>query len=521
MVPNERGTGDAQAGPPAVLVVGAEPSFVDRVAERLSAREAEPTARVERVENPGDVLDRLGVADGDGEPARPPADAAGVETVSDHAPSVVVGFHHPGRIDALGLHERLDDAVRPSFLFLDPTADPDLANRALAAGVDEYVPVGSRGPGAGHPDGDSGRERDLAGVVATRCRRLLENGSAAAAGSADGSLPLRSLLADLSVMVYRCRNERGWPMQYVSDGARGLTGHPPSALIEGEVSYGADVIHPEDRESVWETVQAAVADGEPFRTDYRIRRADGEVRWVWEQGRVVDPDADELFLEGFITDVTERRRVREALAERNERLEEFASIVSHDLRNPLNVATGRVELARRSGDEAHLEDAAAALDRMAELVDDLLALARQGREVESPEPVDLAAVASEAWAAVETHGADLAVESERRLLADQSRLAQLFENLFANAVQHGGRDVTVRVGLLPDDEGFYVADDGRGIAEEDRESVFDAGYTTAEEGTGFGLRIVEDVAAGHGWSVALAESESGGARFEVRGVTWA
>ena len=85
-----------------------------------------------------------------------------------------------------------------------------------------------------------------------------------------------------------------------------------------------------------------------------------------------------------------------------------------------------------------------------------------------------------------------------------------------DTAEHGGADVTVTVGAL--DDGFYVADDGHGIPESMRETVFEAGYSTAEDGTGFGLRIVERVADAHGWTVDAAESEGGGARFEVRGV---
>ena len=86
-----------------------------------------------------------------------------------------------------------------------------------------------------------------------------------------------------------------------------------------------------------------------------------------------------------------------------------------------------------------------------------------------------------------------------------------------DAVEHGGAGVTVTVGPTP--EGFYVADDGPGIPADKRAMVFDSGYTTAAEGTGFGLAIVERIAEAHGWTVAAVESETGGARFEFAGVT--
>ena len=212
-----------------------------------------------------------------------------------------------------------------------------------------------------------------------------------------------------------------------------------------------------------------------------------------------------------------RARERE-LERQNERLAEFASVVSHDLRNPLNVAEGRLELARDAdADEAdeHLARVAGAHDRMEALIDDLLALARHGQSVGDLKPVALAPLAHEAWGGVDGDG-DLRVESDPGPVdADESRLRELLENLFRNAVDHAGEGVAVRVGALADRDGFYVADDGPGVPPDDRERVFDRGYTTEPEGTGFGLPIVRQIAEAHGWRVSVGGSDDGGARFEV------
>jgi signal transduction histidine kinase len=215
----------------------------------------------------------------------------------------------------------------------------------------------------------------------------------------------------------------------------------------------------------------------------------------------------------------ERRRANAQLRRERDRLEEFASVVSHDLRNPLNTATGRLELLDEAVESEHLSPLAEALDRMDELIDDLLTLARQGAVGEEPEPLRLAEVAAAAWSTAETAAARLDVEAgPERVVADEGRLRQLLENLFRNAVEHGGESVTVAVGVLDDRSGFYVADDGPGIPPDEREGIFETGYTTAATGTGFGLSIVERIADAHGWAVHAGESESGGARFEVTGV---
>ncbi|ESS05287.1 MAG: histidine kinase domain protein, HSP90-like ATPase [uncultured archaeon A07HB70] len=219
---------------------------------------------------------------------------------------------------------------------------------------------------------------------------------------------------------------------------------------------------------------------------------------------------------GMSQNITDQIERRQELERQNERLEEFASIVSHDLRSPLSVAGGHLELAQETCESDHLVRAADALDRSQALIDDLMKLAREGEAVGELEPVDLADVAERSWQTVETGSATLETHATRTLRADRSRLQELVENLYRNAVEHGGDDVTVSVGAM--DGGFYVSDTGPGIPESDREEVFEAGYSTNEDGTGFGLRIVEQITDAHGWQITVTESEQGGARFEVAGV---
>ncbi|WP_144903707.1 hybrid sensor histidine kinase/response regulator [Halobellus captivus] len=208
-----------------------------------------------------------------------------------------------------------------------------------------------------------------------------------------------------------------------------------------------------------------------------------------------------------------RERERE-LTRQNARLEEFASVVSHDLRNPLNVAEGRLELAAEECDSEQLEYVADAHDRMIELIDDLLTLARDRDTDIDPTPVSIGSFVESCWQNVETGDADLAVDVDGVISADETQLRQLLENLLRNAIEHGGG--AVRVGCVPG--GFYVEDDGPGIPADEREQVFEYGYSTTQGGTGFGLSIVQQCAASHGWEIRATESDSGGARFEVTGV---
>ncbi len=213
--------------------------------------------------------------------------------------------------------------------------------------------------------------------------------------------------------------------------------------------------------------------------------------------------------------VAYERLLRERERERqNERLEEFASVVSHDLRNPLGVARGRLELANEENPTEHDEDIQWALSRMDSLIEDLLALARQGAVVDETSVVSLESVARAAWTGIESGPATLVVEDELgEIEADADRLARLFENLFRNAIEHSTHEVSVRVGRFS--EGFFVADNGPGIPERERERVFESGYSTGK-GTGLGLAIVRTIAEAHGWEVSISRSEAGGACFEVR-----
>ncbi|QIB75520.1 response regulator [Halogeometricum borinquense] len=214
--------------------------------------------------------------------------------------------------------------------------------------------------------------------------------------------------------------------------------------------------------------------------------------------------------------VTELDGNEPTLEQQNEQLDRFVSVVSHDLRNPLNVAIGRTELLQNEYDSEHLTEAQQALDRMAELIDDLLTLARNGQRVDDISPASLAANAKTSWQHICSDDSTLIIDTDLVIRADRCRLQQLFENLLQNAIDHGGDGVTITVGSCED--GFYVADDGPSIPEDRREKIFEAGYSTHMNGTGIGLSIVADIATAHGWKLKATESEAGGARFEITGV---
>lgn len=223
---------------------------------------------------------------------------------------------------------------------------------------------------------------------------------------------------------------------------------------------------------------------------------------------------------GITRNVTDRVKQERQLRSQKEQLDEFATVVSHDLRNPLNVALGRTEILEKECESDHLKPIVRSLDRMEELISDTLTLARQGQVVSEMEPISLITLVGGCWKSVSTDSATIEIDGEITIRGDRSRLQHVFENLFRNAIEHGGTAVTVRVGPI-DDHGIYVEDTGPGIPADAREAVFEPGHTSTNDGTGFGLTIVKRIAEAHGWDVEIADGNDGGARLEFTDVKFA
>ncbi|KAA9399992.1 PAS domain S-box protein [Haloarcula sp. CBA1130] len=323
-----------------------------------------------------------------------------------------------------------------------------------------------------------------------------------------------------------------------NDALAAATGYADADLAQMEL---AALFAPSDRENIRNRIETAFETGETsFEADL-LTAGGSTVRYEFTGSRVPAADGSTPGVAGIGRDISDRDSRQQALERQNERLEEFASVVSHDLRNPLDVARGQLELAQRDHDSEHLDAIKRSHDRIGQLIEDLLTLAQNGEAALDNEPVPLQTIIEQCWQTVETGGATLELRTAAVIRADPSRLRQLFENLIRNSVEHGqtphterqedtgeqraatstvqsqgaAADLTLTVGEL--DDGFYVADDGVGIPSDERETVFEGGYSLAS-GSGFGLRIVDEIVDTHGWSVAATESDDGGARFEITGV---
>jgi len=218
----------------------------------------------------------------------------------------------------------------------------------------------------------------------------------------------------------------------------------------------------------------------------------------------------------------EREQRKAELERERNRLDEFASVISHDLRNPLNTAQLRLQQVAEECNSDHVDAVDRSLQRMDDLIRDVLAMARLGKQVVDPEQVLVEALLADAWETAGSDAATLQIEDGfTTIVGDESRLQRLFENLFRNAIEHATDEdgyVTVRVGRLAEGTGLFLEDDGPGVPAEDRETIFEWGHTSHENGTGFGLATVEQIVDAHGGSIQITDGESGGARFEIRGI---
>lgn len=278
------------------------------------------------------------------------------------------------------------------------------------------------------------------------------------------------------------------------------------AALEGmsPAEFFIETDRPAVNDAVAEVFEAGVT-----VVEARAETTEGLVRFELTGRKLLEGD-EVIGFSGVARDVTDRRDHEWLLTTRNERLSEFADVLAHDLRNPLAVARGYLELYRSGGDPAALANADAALDRIDDIIDDIRTTARDGSSPSKFIEVSIPEVAERAWQAVVTDEGTLDVRTESSVDADPAQLRRVLENLFRNSVEHGPHGVTVEV--VETEAGFAVDDDGPGLADRDRTEAFDPGVSGGETGTGLGLYIVRSVAEFHGWTVSLSESPAGGLR---------
>lgn len=423
---------------------------------------------------------------------------AGLDKLNRNFDCVVSDYDMP-KMDGLELFEMVNERQpRLPFVLYTGKGSEEIASKALNAGVTGYFQKGG-------PD----QYQRLANRIehATneyRTERESERYS--------------TVLQALGYPIYVV-NERA-NFEYVNDAFVELTGYNREEIIGASPGLmKSDEGVEQADEMLAQIVSSTGPDSKQFSVD--IYTNDGEVIPCQDHMAALPFEDDFRGSVGILQDVSEQKQQRRELRRQNERLEEFVSIISHDLRSPLDMAKTATKLADETNEAAYFEKVTAAHDRMEQMITELVTLAQTGKSVTHRDCLSLSTLAEEAGRTVTTD-MTLQIESEAAVEGDAGRVRRLFENIIANADTHAGPDVTVTVGVLTElddreeqgeQEGFYIEDDGPGIPLDNYDRVFEPSVTTDDDGTGFGLAIVHRIADAHGWTVTVEDGANGGARF--------
>jgi len=360
---------------------------------------------------------------------------------------------------------------------------------------------------------------------------------------------LGSLLGRLPGTVYRCANDRPWTMEFLSDACRELTGYPPEDLIDNRRVSFADLIHPEDREGVWNSIQQAVAKGQPYRLQYRILARNGstvEEKWIREEGAaILSPSGNLVALEGFLQDISKHKQLEDTvqrlrrevgqlnleLRRQDQDIEAFSFMCAHTLREPLRHLVLFSQLLEKHASSllspmarGHLDAIVRAADRMEHRISDVQSLVFATRISMLRETVRLQECVEAALeslrALIERSEARIQMQPLPEVVGDPILLTRLFEHLLNNALRFGGPKPSIQVTARTSGNRwvFGVKDNGPGIDSRYHSRIFRPferlhGARTSV-GNGMGLAICQSIVQRHEGKLWLWSEPGKGAHFQ-------
>jgi PAS domain S-box-containing protein len=329
---------------------------------------------------------------------------------------------------------------------------------------------------------------------------------------------LSTLMGNLPGMAYRCLNDNDWTMNFISDGCRKLTGYSPQELVGNKVRSYNDLIHPDDRRLVAEKVQKGVEGKCQFHVEYRLIAKDGTTRWVWEQGCPVYGDNGEMaYLEGFITDISMRKKAQENVRLANWKLTLLGDLTRHDVLNRVTMLSGYLELLERNvkdEKQRHYVDKAIIATRS---IGEQMEFIReyQGVGVGEPEWFDMAQLASQVISKTDLGAIDVACELDGLSVYADPMIEKVLCNLMENSVKHGMTASHIIVSYQKKDDcvDIYFKDDGNGISQEMKQQMFDRNF---QHRLGHGMNFIQEVLRITGIEIEEIGLPGAGAMFRIK-----
>jgi PAS domain S-box-containing protein len=330
---------------------------------------------------------------------------------------------------------------------------------------------------------------------------------------------LSTIINNLRGVVFRCNNDPEWTMQYISDGIYELTGYLPNEFIDSKIRTYGSIIHPEDRENVWSEIHSALETGYLYTIEYRVVTSSGNIKWVWERGRGYYESDKLVALEGFISDITERKHIEEELirakekAEQSDRLKTaFLHNISHEIRTPMNAIVGFTTLLEdpdtdEESRKQYIDIISQSSNQLLSIITDIVDISNieTGLVKVSRKSVNLNTLIRHLYdqyrPRTEQQGLILNFtthldNNEAVVRTDETKVIQIFSNLLNNALRFT-REGRIELGYVVRGEmvEFFVSDTGIGITTEHHEKVFERFFqvegpsSKQYSGTGLGLSI--------------------------------
>lgn len=329
---------------------------------------------------------------------------------------------------------------------------------------------------------------------------------------------LSTLMGNLPGMAYRCRNDPEWTMDFISEGCRGLTGYSPNDIIGNTLLSYKDLIHPDDRRLVEEEVNKGIEGRCQFHVEYRMMAKDGTVRWLWEQGcPVYDETGTFVGLEGFITDVSMRKKAQDNVGLANRKLTLLSDLTRHDVINRVTMLSGYLELIEKNVKEDRVRRYAEKAILAARSIGEQMEFIReyQGVGIGEPEWFDLLLLADRAISKTDLGAIAINNELGGLSIYADPMIEKVFCNLLENSVKHGVKASQIGISYLKgsDSVEIYYKDDGDGIPSDTKAQLFSRSY---KQRLGHGMNFIQEVLRITGMEIDEIGLPGNGVLFRIK-----